>query len=135
MAIFLKSFVSDIAVFLNKPFIIYFWYSYSGFFFFTMRKTVVLENCVFMNCFIFWWLSGYLSDLYRIFTFHIRTLSFLAMLRMVNKIKTLTLLSMKNKIVDLSLGVSNVIDITELLFAFLIKFLPHLMEKYWKPWM
>ena len=81
--------------------------------------------------------SGYLSDLYRIFTFHIRILSFIAMLRMVNKIKIYSwsyLLwhswAWRIKKVDLSLGVSNVIDIAEILFAFLIRFLPHLIQKY-----
>ena len=46
------------------------------------------------------------------------------------KLSTLTLLSMRNKKVDLSLGVSNVIDVAEILFAFLIKLFPHLMQKY-----
>ena len=45
------------------------------------------------------------------------------------KLSTLALLSIKNKIVDPSLGISNVIDITEILFAFLIKLFSQLMQK------
>ena len=37
------------------------------------------------------------------------------------KLSTLALLSIKNKKVDPSLGVSNVIDITEILFTLMIK--------------
>ena len=48
------------------------------------------------------------------------------------KLSTLTLLSMKNKKVGLSLGVSNVIDIAEVLFAFLIKLFPNLMQRYFE---
>ena len=44
------------------------------------------------------------------------------------RLSALTLLSIKNKIVDLSLGFSDVIDITEVLFAFLIKLLPFTFE-------
>ena len=90
LAIALKSFNSDIAGFMNKPLIIYFSYSYSGFFLFTMPKRYYLEiNCVFINWFIFDGFSdsGYWGDLYRILIFHFIILPFIAMLKMVNKIK------------------------------------------------
>ena len=45
------------------------------------------------------------------------------------KLSTL-LWSIKNKKVDPSLGVSNVIDVTEILFALLIKLFSHVMQKY-----
>ena len=100
-------------------------------FIFICGKKYCLEfNCVFMNWFIFWCLFRFL--LLRCFLQNFHFLSFILVLKMVNKIKIyswsyllwLTLLSMKDKKVDLLLGVSNVIDITEILFAFLIKLFP-----------
>ena len=46
------------------------------------------------------------------------------------KLPTLAFWRMKNKNVNLTLGVSDAIDITEILFALLAKLFSHLMQKY-----
>ena len=51
------------------------------------------------------------------------------------KLSTLALLSIRNKKVDPSLGVSDVIDITKILFVLSIKLFSDLTQKYWKAWM